>query len=374
MFPSGDTDRRFRMTLMHTPFRHISSILRKRRAIQLTFFVTRRCNLHCPFCFYLSSTTTPEQSAKELSLEEIRRVSGSLGSLLWVAFSGGEIFLRDDLAEIARTFYRQNRPAILLFPTNGHMPDRIRDCTERILRDCPRSVVVVKLSLDGLDGDHDRLRDMPGSFAHTMKTYELLASLLAHYPQFELGVNTVLCSENQDRIDRIIDFVRGLDRIRTHTVTLARGHLLHERFKEVEIARYEEASRRLEDLLRRRASPIYRFSGGRLKAAQDILQRRLIRRTLLARSRDYPCYAGRLNLVLSEAGEVYPCETLTTSLGNVREYGFDMNRLLRSARAEEVLRPIRERRCWCTHECYQITNILFNPRRYPALLKEYLQL
>ncbi|MBI5379918.1 MAG: radical SAM protein, partial [Nitrospirae bacterium] len=42
--------------------------------------------------------------------------------------------------------------------------------------------------------------------------------------------------------------------------------------------------------------------------------------------------------------------------------------------AGEVLRPIRERRCWCTHECYQITNIFFNPRRYPALLREYLQI
>ncbi|MBI5378787.1 MAG: radical SAM protein, partial [Nitrospirae bacterium] len=357
---------------MHSPFRHIGSILWKRRPIQLTFFVTRRCNLHCPFCFYLSSTTAPAPPVEELSLDEIQRVSRSMGTLLWVAFSGGEVFLRDDLAEIARTFYRRNKPAIMLFPTNGHMPDRIRDCTERIPRDCPRSVIVVKLSLDGLDGDHDRLRDMPGSFAHTMKTYDLLGELLPRYPHFELGVNTVLCSENQDRIEKIIDFVRGLDRIRTHTVTLVRGHLLHERFKEVEIARYEEASRLLEDLLKRRASPIYRFPGGCLKAAQDILQRRLIRQTFLAQSRDYTCYAGRLNLVLSENGEVYPCETLTTSLGNVRDFGYDMNRLLRSARAGEVLRPIRERRCWCTHECYQITNIFFNPRRYPALLREYL--
>ena len=38
------------------------------------------------------------------------------------------------------------------------------------------------------------------------------------------------------------------------------------------------------------------------------------------------------------------------------------------------MRSIQDKRCHCTHECYFITNILFDPRRYPALLKEYLQL
>ena len=30
--------------------------------------------------------------------------------------------------------------------------------------------------------------------------------------------------------------------------------------------------------------------------------------------------------------------------------------------------------CYCTHECYFMTNILFNPRLYPALAREYIQL
>ena len=76
--------------------RHLDSIAWKRRPIHLTFFVTRRCNARCPFCFYLQSTEMAEADAAELSLEEIERISSSLGSLLWLAFSGGEIFLRKD--------------------------------------------------------------------------------------------------------------------------------------------------------------------------------------------------------------------------------------------------------------------------------------
>ena len=33
-----------------------------------------------------------------------------------------------------------------------------------------------------------------------------------------------------------------------------------------------------------------------------------------------------------------------------------------------------DKNCYCTHECYFMTNILFNPRLYPALAREYIQL
>ena len=102
--------------------------------------------------------------------------------------------------------------------------------------------------------------------------------------------------------------------------------------------------------------------------------RRLIQRTLRERRYLTPCYAGRLNLVLTESGEVYPCEILTESLGNIREHAYDMRRILRSEKAGTTVRAIRADRCHCTHECNFITNILFNPRWYPALAREYLRL
>lgn len=357
-----------------SPFRHLGSILWKRRPIQLTFFLTRRCNLRCPFCFYLRSADPPPPDAPDLALDEIGRVSRSLGKLLWLAFSGGEVFLREDLVEISRLFHDQNRPAIMLYPTNGQLPAAIREATERILRHCPGSVVVVKLSLDGVDGAHDALRGQPGCFDRAMETYRLLLPLLPRYPQFELGVNSVLCADNREQVDGVIDFVRTLPGIRTHTVSLARGNLLEPRYAEVDPASYARAVGRLDDDLRARRSPRYRFRGARLKAAQDIVQHRLIHRTLLARRRLTPCYAGRLNLVLTESGEVYPCEVLRESLGNVRDVEYDVGRMLRSGRARAVTGAIRTGRCHCTHECYFMTNILFNPRWYPALLTEYLGL
>lgn len=355
---------------MYSPLRHIPSIFSKRRPIQLTFFVTRKCNAGCPWCFYLKSAD-PAPPGEELSLEEVGRISRSLGRLLWVAFSGGEVFLRDDIVGISAVFHDRNKPPVMLFPTNGLLPEAIQDRTERILERCPNSAIVVKLSLDGLEGDHDDLRRSPGAFGKAMETWRRLGALRGRYPNLELGINTVFLSENQDRMDEIIDFVASLDTRGTHTISMVRGNLREERYKAVDFEKYRHAIGRLEGDLKTGAASIHGFSGARLKAAQDILQRRLIHRTLLADRRLVPCYSGKLNLVLTETGDVHPCEILRQSLGNVRDYGYDIGRLLRTERSRAVLEPIADGACHCTHECSFIMNTLFNPRLYPALLREY---
>ncbi len=154
---------------------------------------------------------------------------------------------------------------------------------------------------------------------------------------------------------------------------MIRGRVSDESLKDFDFRKYAETIETLETGLKARQSPTYRFRGAKLKAAQDILQRRLILKTVQHKRQLIPCYAGRLNLVLSERGDLYPCESFTMKMGNVRQWGYDIRKLLRAESSRKVLASIRKRSCFCTHECYFMTNILFNPRLYPALLKEYLQ-
>lgn len=353
--------------MMYSPFRHAGSILWKNNPIHLTFFVTDRCNLGCSYCFYLSRKN--EDSSTELSIDEIEKVSSSMNDLLWLAFSGGEVFLRDDITEITKIFYERNRPSIILFSTNGMLTDIIEKDIESILKYCKKSTVVVKLSLDGLADLNDKLRGR-GCFQRTIETYNRLRRFIDKYQNLELGINTVFCKENQDSMDELIQFVRELDDIKTHTISLIRGSGL----KDVDIKKYLETITQMESDLREKRASIYRFRGARLKTAQDILQRRYIYNTLIMRRQLIPCYAGRLNTVLTEKGDLYPCESFQMKLGNVREYGYDIRRILSSARSREIITSIKDNGCYCTHECYFMTNILFNPRMYPSLIKEYLRL
>ena len=359
-----------------SPFRHLDSVIWKQRPIQLTFFLTRRCNAKCPFCFYISQKDQAVSAANELSLAEIEKIAPRLGKLLWLAFSGGEIFLRSDLVEITKLFYKINQPAIILLPTNGLLQETIYTSTEAILRNCPESSIVVKLSLDGPEHIHDELRGVRGAFRKTLKTCEALRRLVDNYENFELGINTVFCQANQDHIEEIIGLVQTLPQVKTHTISLIRGEVFWDDLKQVDLQKYKNAIVRLESDLKKQLAARYRFRGAKLKAAQDILQRRLIYEAAGTTNRTSPCYAGKLNLVLTEMGDLYPCEDFSERMrfGNIRENEYDLHGLLHSKRGRNILKFIAEKECHCTHECYFMTNILFNPRRYPALLREYLQL
>jgi len=81
-----------------------------------------------------------------------------------------------------------------------------------------------------------------------------------------------------------------------------------------------------------------------------------------------------LNIVLTENGDVFPCEVSTEKMGNIRDYDYNIKELLDSKQAREIASKIKKGECYCSHECYFMTNILFNPKIYPKLLKEYLTL
>ena len=142
----------------------------------------------------------------------------------------------------------------------------------------------------------------------------------------------------------------------------------------VDMNKYNKTIDLLASNLRNRQSATYSFKGAKIKAAQDIVQRKVIFDTVTSNRHQIPCYAGKLNIVVTESGDVYPCESFNMKLGNVRDSGYDIENILKSNSAKKIVRSIQDTGCFCTHECYLMTNILFNPFMYPKLMKEYLKL
>jgi radical SAM protein with 4Fe4S-binding SPASM domain len=81
-----------------------------------------------------------------------------------------------------------------------------------------------------------------------------------------------------------------------------------------------------------------------------------------------PCVAGRKLLVVSETGEVKPCEILGRSMGNLRDHDFDLRRVLRRRENLELVRWIRDSHCKCGFECALAANVVWNVSSYPKLL------
>jgi hypothetical protein len=186
----------------------------------------------------------------------------------------------------------------MLLPTNGSLPDLIERRTER-----SQSAGTPSSSWLSSTGLGSRTTPPPGpnSFEKTMEPTAgsgcSLGIELRAVDQYRL------LRGERDRMDEIIEFVRGLDHVRTHTISMVRGDLADETYLRADPRKYERAVDQLAENMRRGRSPRYRFRGGRVKAAQDLLQRRLIHRTAVEKRRVVPRYAGRLNVVLTETGD-----------------------------------------------------------------------
>ena len=78
----------------------------KKAPVQVTLFVTSRCNIRCKMCFYWEPVEN--KSTHEISLDEIEKISKSMPNFFWLLVGGGEIFVRKDLPEIIKIFYKNN--------------------------------------------------------------------------------------------------------------------------------------------------------------------------------------------------------------------------------------------------------------------------
>ena len=81
--------------------------------------LTSKCNLKCRHCFMV------KDKGVELSSEEIMAIIDQLVDMgtFYLAFTGGEIFTREDLFEIAR--HAKRKGFFLTFMTNGTLATRL---------------------------------------------------------------------------------------------------------------------------------------------------------------------------------------------------------------------------------------------------------
>ena len=174
--------------------------------LQLIFFVTSKCNLRCRHCFYWKELESYQK--KELILSEIEKIAkNSKLNLLWLSLTGGEPFLRLDLAEIIKAFCRYGKVANISIPTNAQLKENTFNITKKILRLCPSTYISVNVSLEGLEKTHDKIRGSKGSFSKALKTFSELKKLKT-FSNFGLSIQMTITRENQKELKKLYVYVR----------------------------------------------------------------------------------------------------------------------------------------------------------------------
>ena len=337
--------------------------------LHLIFFITNICDFRCQHCFLVTNGELNNKTRPQLTLGEIDRIARSVPDLVALSLTGGEPFLRKDLAEIVSSFVRHTNIKTLNLVTNGARVERILPQIEPILKDSDLSVFVT-ISFDGGEEGHNRIRRKPEAFSQALETLGTLLQLSARHRNLAIGVNSTFIGTNFDDLMALYDVLEATPPDYA-TLNLMRGTDWRDRPVELDMADYLELYRRKDSL--HKACDGRRTLLQSVMKAKDTVMAHALAQTYEQNASLYSCYGGQLLGVLKDNGELFACEQLNTPFGNVREAGYDLSKVWQSAQAQKERAQIQNRRCHCTYECTMSSNILFNPLFYPKLLSSYLR-
>lgn len=329
--------------------------------ISYTVSLTYRCNSRCKTCNIYT------RNSDELSLDEYQKIFLSMGrSPHWITFSGGEPFLRQDIADICINAYKICKPKIINIPTNGILADRIEKAARRILAVCSDASVIINLSIDAIGNKHDEIRGAKGSFEKAMETYRRLKAI--QNKNLTIGIHTVISKYNVNEIPDIYTRLKKLNPDSFITeIAEQRVELLTEKADiSPSLPDYSAAVDFITEDMKgwdmKGISKITRAFRSRYYALVKAILRE--KRMLL------PCYAGYASCQIAPDGDVWACCIKTEIMGNLRQADYDFKKIWFSERADEVRKNIKARQCFCPLANAGYTNMLFSLKTLAGVAKE----
>ena len=127
-----------------------------------TVIVTYRCNARCTMCSRYKAPSLPEE---EISVETIKK----LPKMYFTNITGGEPFIRQDLADIVRELYKKSDRIVI--STNGFFTDRIIKLCEEFPK------VGIRISIEGLEQTNNEIRGLQDGFNRGYTTLKKLIEM-----------------------------------------------------------------------------------------------------------------------------------------------------------------------------------------------------
>jgi radical SAM protein with 4Fe4S-binding SPASM domain len=356
-----------------TPAQVFNLVVTKKSPATIVHFLTDRCNARCSFCFI--DFNSPQHGKNELSLEEIVQVTKQLPrSLMNINFTGGEPFLRSDIFEVANAYFTYTSVQSIFITSNGSFTERTKIFCETILEKFPDKEIFIALSIDDLPERHDKIRKVKGLFLKCMETFAMLKQI----PNVRPSVSITISQENYEHAEAIYELLLNdyeVDAVQLIMVRSEGVFKFDETFRQPMLQAYTKLSERLkEDYKNGRLKGFDRNSfRGKVLNRKNEISRKVLTQYLHTHEYIHPCKAASLFGVITATGDVYPCEVLNKSLGNLRDYNYDLKKLWQDKAAEETREFISKTNCHCEYECAMSVNILSNPKYLPAVFAGLVQ-
>lgn len=322
--------------------------------MKFSFVLTYRCNAKCSMCNIWKKKITDE-----LSIDEIEKFFAHSNKFSWMDISGGEVFLRDDVVDVVKSAAFNCRSLYLLhFATNGLLPEKIVPAMEKITQlKIPR--ILMTVSLDGYKELHDKIRGVPGAFDRAIRTYKELRKLSG--PSFKVFIGMTLIEDNFLKTEKSFQYFK-------EEVPDLTYDDLHINIAQKSAHYYDNAGITLPDLRalhgiidsiskKKKAhgiSPVAYLENAYLKGAKVFLKTNRC---------PEKCQSLSVSCFVDPSGDVYACNTYSKVIGNIKDYDYNLKKLLASQNARKLRAEIERGacpQCWTPCEAYQtiIANFL----------------
>jgi Fe-coproporphyrin III synthase len=285
--------------------------------------VTYRCNAKCHMCNTWQFPTLPSE---EVTADDLR----TLPHLSFANITGGEPFLRSDLAEIVEVV--RSKADRVVISTNGYFTDRILELAARY------PGLGFRVSLEGLPAANDELRGIRDGFDHGLRTLLRLRRLGVK----DIGFGLTLSDRNADDVLELYELADAMG-LEFATAAVHNTYYFHKGdnvilLKDRVAENLEELSRRL--LATNRPKNWFRawFNAGLanyVRGGQRLL----------------PCDMGSDIFFVDPFGRVLPCNGMETPMGSLKDSSFE--HIWDSLAAEDVRRCVRS----CDANCWMIGSV-----------------
>lgn len=327
---------------------------------------TYMCNSHCRMCNVWSKyKKNPKKLKEEMSMNEFIEFVNKNRFLIKIALTGGEPFLRDDLYDMI--IFLNEKGYNTEITTNAILTDKIKSEESKILNnlsgDIPHTLTI---SIDGLEKSHDNLRGIKGNFKKAIELLRWCIQQKNKYDFFETSISHTITQNNYlefpDFFTYFINFGLKPEQI---TFRLAQTSSYYfENVKSNEISTdFLQIHEQIKKVLDKHTN---------LKS--DIFYQGLLKYLRNPNNQVLPCMAALSFCYIDPYWNVYPCMSWTKSIGNLRNFNFDLKKIWNSESMKQSRELIKNEKCQnCWTQCVAIptisSNILVLPKRYLNLLK-----
>jgi molybdenum cofactor biosynthesis enzyme MoaA len=329
----------------------------RERLDTLIFFVTNICNLKCGFCCYADHLNkTPD-----VSFDNIKKMSRTIGKFRALLISGGEPFLRKDLDEILVLFASDNGVSNIYIPTNGYFLERTERICASYLERVQHVTLTLSFSIDAMEASHNAVRGGKNTFQKACETLGRMSERSREHPNLRLRVNSVVTPDNIRESQHVIDYFFQNYRVDEHNLEIVRGDSHdHQEFDRLQgiAPRYLELVQYAYDLYAKRAKEnkpplafLPRPVGHAVAYSFSRVMAEVKTQRINGKHWSFPCTAGRNIVVVSGSGDLSACE-LRKPVVHLKDFDFDLRKAMDSLDMQMERQQLLKDRCHCTHGCF----------------------